>query len=183
LQLLFALPTLAAISNDTCLRSSLPEQDHDGTLDLMLKVIATLFSIQTQLLQPADFDFIPLFIFIRLTNRNNPPNLANTIACHLQTLLQLSAECEASDSELQLAINDAEQLLHNVRAKIFPPKTPLSLQLLPAQIFAPYSCRFHSADCFLCWQVRDIMKLLGQARECLAPDGAAADTVVTVNGD
>ena len=98
----------------------------------MLKVIATLFSIQTQLLQPADFDFKPLFIFIRLTNRNNPPNLANTIACHLQTLLQLSAECEASDSELQLAINDAEQLLHNVRAQIFPPKTPLSLQLLPA---------------------------------------------------
>ena len=180
MHLLFALPALAAISNDTCVRSSLPEQDHDGTLDLMLKVIATLFSIQTQLLQPADFDFIPLFKFIR---HNNNPYLANTIACRLQTLLQLSAECEASDSELQLAINDAEQLLHNVRAKISAPKTPLSLQLLPAQIFAPYSCRFHSADCFLCWQVRDIMKLLGQARECLAPDGAAADTVVTVNGD
>ena len=96
----------------------------------MLKVITTLFSIQTQSLQPADFDFIPLFMFIRLTNRNNNPYLANAVAYHLQTRLQLSAECEASDSELQLAINDAEQLLHNVRAKIFAPKTPLSQQLL-----------------------------------------------------
>jgi hypothetical protein len=43
--------------------------------------------------------------------------LAQTIPYPFQTVFQLSAECEASDSDLQLAINDAEQLLHNVRAK------------------------------------------------------------------
>lgn len=136
MQLLFALLALAAISNDTCVRSSLPEQDHDETLDLMLKVIATLFSIQTQLLQPADFDFIPLFMFIR---HNNNPYLANTIACHLQTLLQLSAECEASDSELQLAINDAEQLLHNVRAQIFAALTAAPSRANFRALFVPVS--------------------------------------------